>query len=99
MRGGEFEARFKSATTLMHQSIPPAPSTPPPPPRPGWQIPGGGDSGAVKSPGVGTRGQMPHPSSKLQHFLLIAQSSSAILSSLMCDFLFQLTSSFQIVLF
>ena len=46
----------------MHQSIPAAPSDPPPPgadPRTlaffslGWQIPGGGDSWAVKSPGWG----------------------------------------------
>ena len=54
---------------FMHQSIPAAPSTPSPPPPPppgwapginificlGWQIPWGGDSWAVKSPGVGTR--------------------------------------------
>ena len=45
------------------------------------------------------RGQMPRPPSTLQHFSLIAQSSSAILSILMCGFLFQLTSSFAIVLF
>ena len=49
----------------MHQSIPPALSPPPPPPPGmtpghwhffclGWQIPGGRDSGAVKSPGVWT---------------------------------------------
>ena len=47
-----------------------------------WQIPRGGDE---------KRGQMPRPPSTVQHFLLIAQSNSAIL---MCDFLFQLTSSF-----
>ena len=35
------------------------------------------------------RGQMPRPPSTLQHFSLIAQSSSAILSILMFDFLFQ----------
>ena len=57
----------------------------------GWgllscQIPRGGDE---------KRAQMPRPSSTLQHFSLIAQSNSAILSTLMCDFLFQLTSSFQ----
>ena len=49
---------------LMHQSIPPTPSPPPLPradPRElaffclGWQILGGGDSWAVKSPGVGTK--------------------------------------------
>ena len=49
----------------------------------GWgllscQIPRGGDE---------KRGQMPHPPSTLQHFLLIAQSNSAVLSILMCDFL------------
>ena len=44
------------------------------------------------------RGQMPRPPSTLQHFSLIAQSNSAILSILMCDFLFQLTSSFVIAL-
>ena len=54
-----------------------------------WQIPRGGDE---------KRGQMPRPPSTLQHFSLIAQSSSAILSILMCDFLFQLTSSFVIAL-
>ena len=53
------------------------------------QIPRGGDEKI---------GQMPRPPSTLQHFSLIAQSSSAILSILMCDFLFQLTSSFVIVL-
>ena len=47
-----------------------------------WQIPRGGDE---------KKGQMPRPPSTVQHFLLIAQSNSAIL---MCDFLFQLTSSF-----
>ena len=64
-----------------------------------------------KFPGVGTLelsnprggvekiGQMPRPPSKLQHFSLIAHSSSTILSILMCDFLFRLTSSFVIVLF
>ena len=34
------------------------------------------------------------PPSAMQHFSLIAQSSSAVLSILMCDFLFQLTFSF-----
>ena len=61
----------------------------------GWgllscQIPRGGDE---------KRGQMPRLPSTLQHFSLIAQSSSAILSILMRDFLFQLTSSFVIALF
>ena len=59
-------------------------------PAPPPLIPRGGDE---------KRGQMPRPPSTLQHFLVIAQSSSAILSILMCDFLFQLTSSFVIVLF
>ena len=81
----------------MHQSIPAAPRAPPPT-RPqadpralaffflpwmansrGWgllscQIPRGGDE---------KRGQMPRPPSTLQHFSLIAQLSSAILSILM----------------
>ena len=39
--------------------------------------------------GVEKRGQMPHPPWTLQHFSLIAQSSSAILSILMSDYLFQ----------
>ena len=85
----------------MHQSIPAAPSPLPPllPADPRalaffspcmansrvWgllscQIPRGG---------VEKRGQMPHPPSTLQHFSLIAQSSSVILSILMCDYLFQ----------
>ena len=60
----------------------------------GWgllscQTPRGGDE---------KRGQMPRPPSTLQHFSLLAQSNSAILSILMCDFLFQLTSSFVIAL-
>ena len=75
----------------MHQSIPAAPS-----PLPGigifwhwmansrgWQllscqIPGGGRK----------KRQMPRPPSTQQHFSLIAQSNSAILNILMCDFLF-----------
>ena len=99
--------RCRWMNILMHQSIPPAPSTfPRADPRAltiflpwmansrGWgllncQIPRGGD---------GKRGQMPRPPSTLQHFSLIAQSNSAILSILMCDFLFQLTSSFVIAL-
>ena len=83
---------------VMHHSIPPAPRPPPPPPRAdpralafflpwmanfrGWgllscQIPWGG---AKK------RGQMPRPPSTLQHFSLIAQSNSAVLSIFMCEF-------------
>ena len=42
---------------------------------------------------------MPRPPSTLQHFSLIAESNSAVLNILKCDFLFQLTSSFVIVLF
>ena len=34
----------------------------------------------------------------LKHFSLIAQSNGAVLKILMCDFLFQLTSSFVIAL-
>ena len=41
-----------------------------------WQIPRGGEE---------KRGQMPRPPSTVQHFLLIAQSNSAIL---MCEFFF-----------
>ena len=95
---------------IMHQSIPAAPSPPPPPtgaaPRAlvffwpwmanSWgrgllscQIPQGGDE---------KRQQMPHPPSTLQHFSLIAQSNSAVLNISMCDFLFQVTSSFVIAL-
>ena len=60
----------------------------------GWgllicQMPRGGDE---------NRGQMPRPPSTLQHFSLIAQSNSAVLNILMCDFLFQVTSSFVIAL-
>ena len=85
-----------------HQSIPPGPSPSPPPTPPsradpralafflpwmansrGWgllscQIPRGEDE---------KRGQMPRPPSTLQHFSLIVQSNSAILSILMCDFI------------
>ena len=80
----------------MHQSIPTAPSFFVLDGKfPDWgllscQIPRGGDE---------KRGQMPPTPLTLQHFSLIAQSSSAILSILMCEFLFQLTSSFEIVLF
>ena len=88
---------------VMHQSIPP-----PPPADPralaffclGWQIPGSGDSGAVKSPGVGTikEGKCPVLRQHRNSFSLIEQSKSAILSILMCDFLFLLMSSFAITL-
>ena len=53
----------------------------------------------ISREGEEKRGQIPRPPSTLQHFSLIAQSSSAILSILVCDFLFQLTPSFVIVLF
>ena len=103
------ELEFKTIV-IMHQLIPPASRSPPPPPGAdpaalalflpwmanarGWgllscQFPRGGDK---------KRGQMPRPPSTLQHFSLIAQSNSSISSILMCDFLFQLTSSFVIVL-
>ena len=78
---------------IMDQSIPAATSPPRADPRAsafflpwmansrGWgllscQIPRGGDE---------KRGQMPRPPSRLQHFSLITQSSSAILSILMSD--------------
>ena len=92
----------------MHQSNAPTPSPPRPRADPqalavclhwmansqGWgllscQIPRGGDE---------RKGQMPRPPSALQHFSLIAQSNSSILSILMCDLLFQSTSSFVIAL-
>ena len=44
------------------------------------------------------RGRIPCPPSTLQHFSLIAQSNSAVLSILMSDLFFQLTSSFVIAL-
>ena len=82
---------------IMHQSIPPAPSLPPPgmANSRGWgllscQIPQGGDE---------KRGQMPRPLSTLQHFSLIAQSSSAILNILTFDFFFQLLTSSLIVIY
>ena len=103
------ELDFKTIV-IMHQLIPPASSSPPPPPGAdpaalalflpwmanarGWgllscQFSRGGDK---------KRGQMPRPPSTLQHFSLIAPSNSSISSILMCDFLFQLTSSFVIAL-
>ena len=96
----------------MHQSIPPAPTSPPLPPpiprlTPGhWHfLPWMADSrglgllsGQIPWGGDEKRWQMPRPPSTLQHFSLIAQSNSAVLSILMCDFLFQLTSSFVIAL-
>ena len=55
-----------------------------------YQIQRGGDE---------KRGQMSHPPSTMQHFSLIAQSSSAFFSILMCDFLFYLTLAFVVLLF
>ena len=54
----------------------------------GWQIPGGGDSWAVKSPGMGTKKKDKCPVLRqyCNFFLLIAQSNSAVLSILMSDF-------------
>ena len=104
------ELEFKTIV-IMHQLIPPASSSPPPPPGLiprhwhsfclGWQMPGDGDlilSCQFPRGGDKKRGQMPRPPSTLQHFSLIAQSNSSISSILMCDFLFQLTSSFVIAL-
>ena len=90
---GLLNEQTKSVFPLMHQSIPPAPRPPRADPRElasrgwgllSWQIPRGGDE---------KTGQMPRPPSTVQHFLLIAQSNSAILI-----FLFKLTSSFVIAL-
>ena len=58
----------------------------PPPP---WVTPKHWHFFANPQGGDEKRGQMPRPPSTLQHFSLIAQSNSAILSILMCDFLFQ----------
>ena len=98
------------ADTVMHQSIPAAPSAPPPfsraDPRAlafvlpwmansrGWGL----LSCQMPRGGDENRGQMPSPRSTLQHFLLIAQSNNAVLSILMCDFSFQWTPSFVIAL-
>ena len=90
--------RLQFSLHLMHQPIPPALSLPPSRADPrtlalfgpwmansrGWgllsrQIPRGGDE---------KREQMPRSPSTLQHFSLIGQSNSSILSILMCDFLF-----------
>ena len=63
------------------------------------KFPGVGILELAKTLGVGMKKrEMPRPPSTLQHFSLIAQSNSAILNILMCDFLFQLTSSFVISL-
>ena len=97
----------------MHQSIPPAPSPRPraeswvlafflP-----WMANSRGGGGLLSCQIARgkdeKRGQQPRPPSTLQHFSLIAQSNwgggdGAILSILMCNFLFQFTSSFVIAL-
>ena len=88
----QFEATLSLCISQFH--LHPGPPPPPGDPRAvafflpwmansrGWgllscQIPRGGDE---------KRGQMPRPPSTLQHFSLIAQSNSAVLSILMCDF-------------
>ena len=109
------EVELDDYLKIMHQcqfQLHPAPLPPPPPPT-GWP-PGisiflsgmanlrGEDSWAVKSPRVGMKKEGKCPvlhQLPLQHFSLIARSSSTILSILMCVFLFQLMSSFVIVLF
>ena len=92
---------------IMHQSIPAAPSPPPPlPPFRAdlrawaffwpWMVNsrGWGLLSCQISRGEDEKGgQMPRPPSSLQSFLLMAQSNSAVLSTLIGDFLFQLTSS------
>ena len=90
---------------IMHQSIPPAPSPLQVDPRAlAFFLPWMANSRvwgllSCQSPGWGRKkGQIPRPPSTLQHFSLIAQSNSSILSILMCDFLFQSTSSFVIAL-
>ena len=54
------------------------------------KFPGGGDSWAVNSPGVGTKkeGKCLVTPSILQHFSLIAQSNNAVLSILCAIFRF-----------
>ena len=90
---------------FMHQSIPPVPS-PPPGLTPGhkhnfclgWQIHGVGTLELSNPPGWGRKKRANAPSSvnTATFFIVIAQSSSAILSIFMSDFLFQLTSFFVI---
>ena len=48
----------------------------------------------IRRSGEEKRGQTPRPPKTLQHFSMIAQSNSAVFSTLMCNFLFQLRSSF-----
>ena len=92
---------YKLKHTVMHQSIPPAPSPPKPPtpradPRavafflPWMENSWGWGLLSCQIPRGGDekRGQMPRPPSTLQYFSLIAQSNNAVLSILMCDFRF-----------
>ena len=93
---------------LMHESIPAASSPPPSGWPPGISIffaldgkfPGVGILELSNPPGWGRKKRANAPSSvnTATFFIVIMQSSSAILSILMCDFLFQLTSSFVIAL-
>ena len=84
--------KLKTFPRVYASVIPPSPS--PPPPLLDGKFPGVGSLELSNSPGGDEkRGQMPRPPLTLQHFSLIAQSNIAILSILMCDFLFQLTSS------
>ena len=93
---------------IMHQSIPPTPRPPPPPGAdPHYQFffalhgkfPGLGTLELSNPRSGGWKKRANAPSSvDTATFSLIAQSNSAILSILMCDFLFQLTSSFVIAL-
>ena len=84
----------KHLSYVMHQSIPAAPSPLRADSRAlafflAWMANSrGGGTLELQMPRSGDekRGQMPRLPSTLQHFSLIAQSSSAILSILMCDF-------------
>ena len=94
---------------VMHQSIPAVPSPPTPPPRSAdpralaffclrWQIPRGGDSWAVKSPGVGTKKEGKCPV-LCQHCNIFHWSHGRItpFKHFNVRFLFQLTSSFVLI--
>ena len=101
---------YKFKHTVMHQSIPLAPSPPPPtrwPPGSGiffaldGKFLGVRTLWAVKSPGVGTKKEGKWPVLR-QHCNIFHWSHSrihsAILNILMCNFLLPLTSSFVIAL-
>ena len=65
----------------------------------GWQISGMGTLELSNPPGWGQKKGANAPSSvNAATFLMVAQSNSAVLNILMCDFLFQVTSSFVIAL-